>query len=77
MMRAEVIACEKTGAWAVALRRCLEGIDVRIRETRSLADRWSELAARPASLLALEMTEDKAEAHASWREKRSPVFRGQ
>jgi enoyl-CoA hydratase/carnithine racemase len=27
--------------------------------------------------MALEMTDDKAEAHASWREKRSPVFRGQ
>lgn len=56
MPYARLIVCEKTGRWAVALRRALGGRP-RVYETRSLAECWDELAASPASWLALEASE--------------------
>lgn len=56
MPPARIIVCEKTGRWAVALRREL-GAKPRVYETRSLPECWEELAASPASWLLLEATE--------------------
>lgn len=55
MQPARVIVCEKTGQWAVALRRWLAPLGHRVYETRSWAACWDELARSPASLLALEL----------------------
>lgn len=60
MPLARLIVCEKTGRWAVGLRREL-GKAPRVYETRSLADCWDELAASPASYLVLEATEANIE----------------
>jgi len=53
---ARLIVCEKTGQWAAAIRRAELDLGVRIYETRSLAECWEELAASPASFLALELS---------------------
>lgn len=60
MPLARLIVCERTGRWAVGLRREL-GTHPRVYETRSLADCWVELAASPASFLLLEATEANVE----------------
>ena len=62
MQPARVIVCEKTGRWAVALRRLLSPAGHRVYETRSWAECWDELARSPASLLALELTPHNDEA---------------
>ena len=62
MQLARVIVCEKTGQWAVALRRLLSPAGHRVYETRSWAECWDELARSPASLLALELTPHNGEA---------------
>jgi DNA-binding response OmpR family regulator len=54
MPDARVIVCEKTGRWATALRRAFHGLQLRVVETRSLAECWRELEQSPASLVALE-----------------------
>jgi hypothetical protein len=50
-----VIVCERKGAWAAGLRRHLPR-EVRLRETRVLADCASALAEAPGSLVVLELT---------------------
>ena len=57
---ARLIVCERTGHWAVALRRELAEAGVRVWETRTLADCWSELAKSPASFLVLELGDNLA-----------------
>jgi hypothetical protein len=57
---ARLIVCERTGRWAVALRRELANSGVRVWETRTLDDCFSELADSPASLLVLELGDDVA-----------------
>jgi hypothetical protein len=52
-----VIVCERTLRWATAIRRHL-GSDIRLRQTRGLGECAHELAAAPASLLALEVTRE-------------------
>ncbi len=52
---ARLIVCERTGAWAVALRRELAEAGVRVWETRTLDYCWSELAESPASVVVLEL----------------------
>jgi hypothetical protein len=52
---ARLIVSERTGRWAVALRRELAAAGVRVWETRSLADCWEELAASPASFVVVEV----------------------
>jgi hypothetical protein len=52
---ARLIVCERTGRWAVALRRELAEAGVRVWETRTLDDCWSELAESPASFVVLEL----------------------
>lgn len=48
-----VIACERSGRWAAALRREL----VEVYETRGLAECWEMLARWPASFLVVELPE--------------------
>jgi hypothetical protein len=58
---ARLVVCERTGRWAVVLRRELAEAGVRVWETRSLADCWQELAAAPGSFLVVELRPDNAE----------------
>jgi hypothetical protein len=58
MSTARLILCEKSGRWAVALRRALGPEQHVLRQTRSLAECGRELAAAPASLVAIECTSD-------------------
>jgi len=52
---ARLIVCERTGRWAIALRRELAEVGVRVWETRSVDDCWHELARSPASFVVLEL----------------------
>ncbi len=55
MSMPHVIVCERTGTWAAAIRRQLP-LDIRMRQTRGLAECVAELAEAPMSLLVLELT---------------------
>ena len=63
MNRCDWIICERTNRWAAALRLAGErdaaagGVRHRFREVRSLSELPPELARRPASLVALEVSE--------------------
>jgi hypothetical protein len=61
MSDARVIVCEKTGRWAIALRRALNDPPEHISETRSFQACWLELEQHPASLVALEFFPDDLE----------------
>jgi hypothetical protein len=52
---ARLIVCERWGRWAVALRRELAEVGVRVWETRTLADCVAELTESPASFVVLEL----------------------
>jgi PleD family two-component response regulator len=52
---ARLLVCERTGRWAVALRRELAEAGVRVWETRTLDDCCQELAESPASFVILEV----------------------
>jgi hypothetical protein len=52
---AKLIVCERTGRWAVALRRELAESGVRVWETRTLADCRDELVENPASFAVVEL----------------------
>ena len=52
---AKLIVCERSGRWAVALRRELAEAGVRVWETRTLADCRDELVANPASFAVIEL----------------------
>ena len=56
MAAAKLIVCEKSGAWAVALRREFGADEVRVYETRSLAECGDELRLAPASFLVCSAT---------------------
>jgi hypothetical protein len=51
----KLIVCERTGRWAVALRRELAEAGVRVWETRTLADCRDELVESPASFAVIEL----------------------
>ncbi|NQU24738.1 MAG: hypothetical protein HQ567_25935 [Candidatus Nealsonbacteria bacterium] len=53
---ARLIVCERTGRWAVTLRRELDGADVRVHESRSLVECWQQLAEAPAGFVVVELT---------------------
>lgn len=53
---ARLIVCERFGHWAVALRRELAESEVRVYETRSLAECWDMLVAHPSSFVVAEVT---------------------
>jgi DNA-binding NtrC family response regulator len=56
MERARIVVCEKTGQWALALRRLLAPSGQRVYQTPSWEDCWDELQRSPASVVALELT---------------------
>lgn len=56
-----VIVCERTGRWAVALRREL-GSELRMHETRSLTEAWGVLKRCPAAFVVVELTRTNADA---------------
>jgi hypothetical protein len=56
---ARLVVCERTGRWAVALRRELSEAGVRVWETRNLSDCGLLLAQSPASFAILELNENK------------------
>jgi hypothetical protein len=57
MPSAELIVCEATSKWAVALRRHLRlAGDARVSETRLLEDCWRQATSNPCSFIALEGT---------------------
>jgi hypothetical protein len=58
---AKLIVCERTGRWAVALRRELADTSTRIHETRTIADCWQALEEAPSSFLLVELTAANAE----------------
>lgn len=50
------IVCERTGRWAVGLRRDPRASGLRLYETRSLADAWEMLQQHPSSFVVVELT---------------------
>ena len=50
-----LLVCERRGTWAAAMRRHLPP-EIRLRETRSLAECAGGLVAAPASVVAVELT---------------------
>lgn len=75
---ARLIALERTGAWAVALRRELPGSGVPVCETRSVPECWEMLQRHPASFVVAELTRSGAPAllHAiAWLERDFPLAR--
>jgi hypothetical protein len=56
---ARLVVCERTGAWAVGLRRELAGAGLRVWETRSMDDCGMLLAESPASFVILELGGEK------------------
>ena len=57
---AKLIVCERTGRWAVVLRRELAEEGVRVWETRTLTDCRAELAENPASFVVVELGKNAA-----------------
>jgi hypothetical protein len=62
---AGLIVCERTGRWAIRLRREW-GEGLRVTETRSLSDAWQALQAAPCSFLVVELTATGAEGLIEW-----------
>lgn len=60
--RAQWVVCERSGAWAMALRREAAPVGLHLYETRSLADGWAVLEQSPASFLVAELTLANADA---------------
>jgi hypothetical protein len=63
--RARLIVCERTGQWAVALRRELVRLGkagVRFRETRSVGECWRLLYDDRASFMVVEVTPSNVQA---------------
>ena len=56
-----LVVCERTGRWAVALRRELAGVGLRVWESRSMADSGTLLGESPASFVVLELSVSKIE----------------
>jgi hypothetical protein len=59
---ARLIVCERLGHWAAALRRELHVPELRVYETRSLAECWEMLAGHPASFVVAELTRPAVQA---------------
>jgi len=75
--RQRLVVCERTGTWAVALRRELDE-RVRVHETRSLGQCWQVLADAPASFLVVELTDDNVDAlleRLIWHQRDFPLAR--
>jgi hypothetical protein len=75
---AQCVVCEKTGAWAVALRSHPASKGMRVRETRRLDECNSLLAHAPASFVVFELTLQNLDALLDWfgrRERMAPCVR--
>lgn len=75
---ARLVVGEATGQWAVALRRELVGLGLRIHETRNVAQAWEMLARCPASFLVIELTRASVDAlleRLAWLERDYPLAR--
>jgi len=75
---ARLIVCERSGSWAVALRRALAEADPDLQETRSVPDAWDLLARSPASFVVAELnsaTIDLLLARMAWLERDFPLAR--
>jgi hypothetical protein len=62
MVSATVIVMERTGDWAVALRRHLHESTARLIETRSLDECWQRLGEWPEALVVWELTDSNLRA---------------
>lgn len=69
MSLARFLVCEKTGRWAVALRRERTGSLLRVYETRGFVECRRELERSPASFVAMELTVGNAARLADWIER--------
>jgi hypothetical protein len=76
MALARFVVCEKSGRWAVALRRELAGRSVRVYESRSLPECRRELEESPASLVALEVSAANTVLLSDWIDRASREFPG-
>ncbi len=75
---ARLIVCERSGRWAVAMRRELVADGIRVHETRSLAECWEVLAAAPGSFVVVELTPANAETllgRMAWLHSEFPLAR--
>ncbi len=75
---ARLLVCEATGGWAIALRRELVGLRLRVHETRSVVEAWAELARAPASFLVVELSRASVEPfleRLAWLEQDYPLAR--
>jgi len=75
---ARLLVCEATGGWAIALRRELAGLRLRVHETRSVVEAWAELARAPASFLVVELSRASVEPfleRLAWLEQDYPLAR--
>ena len=59
---ARLIVCERSGRWAVVLRRELGAETVRVYETRNLTDCWAVLRGAPASFVIVELSAGRVAA---------------
>ena len=56
---ARLLVCEQSGAWSAALRRQMRGIEVSLHESRGPKQCLEQLHRAPASLVALELTQER------------------
>ncbi len=66
MSEAHFIICEKANRWAVAFRRQLRSVGIRVHETRSLDHCHRELTTAPRSLFAVEVDPETLERRLRW-----------
>jgi hypothetical protein len=64
--KARLIVCERSGKWAVAMRRSSQIGSCRVYETRSPEECRDEVQASPASLVAVEATTANFEDILDW-----------
>ena len=73
-----LLACERSGRWAMALRRELADTGIRVWETRTLDDCAAMLRLSPASFAVLELgrtnVEELLDSVVAWQEE-FPLFR--
>jgi hypothetical protein len=73
-----LLACERSGRWAIALRRELADTGIRVWETRTLDDCASALRLSPASFAVLELDNTNidglVDSIKNWQEE-FPLFR--
>ncbi len=74
MISAHCIVCERTARWAIALRRPLQRLGVRVYETRCLDDCWREVGAHAASMVGVEVTRANLASVVPWLARLGQTF---